>query len=167
MVSALGPWERVLRGWARDPRIGHPVREKGHYSSEWGDLSSCECHRHSLTFWGTPLLASRTKDLELEEDQTRVLPPAHRAGIPEVGSSGHVCWGGRVRISLGEGIKCLSTYWWNKMLCWGHRPRLCRTSSRLVSMSFPPMSTVPDVGGNRPVRMDLPNTEVSGRKDGL
>jgi hypothetical protein len=37
-------------------------------------------------------------------------------------------------------------------------PRLCRTSSRLVSMSFPPMSTVPAVGGSRPVRMDLPNT---------
>lgn len=40
-------------------------------------------------------------------------------------------------------------------------------ASRLVSMSFPPMSTVPDVGGNRPVRMDLSNTEVSGIKDGL
>lgn len=53
------------------------------------------------------------------------------------------------------------------MLCCGHMPRLCRTAFRLVSMSFPPMSTVPDVGGSRPVRTDLPDTDVRGRKDGL
>lgn len=53
------------------------------------------------------------------------------------------------------------------MLCWGHMPRLWRTESRLVSMSFPPMSTVPDVGGNRPVKMDLPNRGLGGRRKGL
>lgn len=59
------------------------------------------------------------------------------------------------------------TYWWNRMLCWGHMPRLWRTDSRLVSMSFPPMSTVPDVGGNRPVKMDLPNRGLGVRRKGL
>lgn len=77
-----------------------------------------------------------------------------------------MCWGAGEN-KAGDDLDSYSTYWWNRMLCCGHMPRLCRTASRLVSMSFPPMSTVPDVGGNRPVRMDLPNTGVRGRKDGL
>lgn len=47
------------------------------------------------------------------------------------------------------------TYWLNKMLCWGHIPNLCRMESMWVWMSRPPTSTVPDVGGNRPVSIDL------------
>lgn len=34
-------------------------------------------------------------------------------------------------------------------------PRLCCMESKSVWMSFPPTSIVPDVGGNRPVRIDL------------
>lgn len=47
------------------------------------------------------------------------------------------------------------TYWLNRMLCWGHIPNLCRMESMWVWMSRPPTSTVPDVGGKRPVSIDL------------
>lgn len=76
---------------------------------------------------------------------------------PELGSSKHVLGNGEQDSGWGHLSSCF-TYWWNRMLCCGHMPRLCLIVSRLVSMSFPPMSTVPDVGGNRPVRMDLPKT---------
>lgn len=34
-------------------------------------------------------------------------------------------------------------------------PKLCRIESMCVWMSLPPTRTVPDVGGNKPVRIDL------------
>lgn len=47
------------------------------------------------------------------------------------------------------------TYWLNKMLYWGHMPNLCRMESMWVWISKPPISTVPEVGGKRPVSIDL------------
>ena len=101
----------------------------------------------------------RTPNVGEAKEEYRLLPP-------ELASLScaleNMLLEGKVRLGHGEGLSSCSTYWWNRMLCCGHMPRLCRIASRLVSMSFPLMSTVPDVGGNRPVRMDLPNAGVSG-----
>ena len=43
----------------------------------------------------------------------------------------------------------------NRTLCWGHTPRFWRMLLSSVRMSFPMMYAVPEVGGNRPVRIDL------------
>lgn len=102
MISSLGRWEGVLQGWARGPRAGHPVREEG-VSLFWGrHLSFSEPHRHSPMLWGTPLIASSTKDLEHGENPVSILPPVPRAGIPEMGSREHVCWGAGRRQGLGR-----------------------------------------------------------------
>lgn len=164
MVPSLGPWEGVPQDWATGPNVAR-LAARGHCTSKRRGLSS-ECQRHSPMFWGTLLIASRAK--YLKHGWTK---PEYGLLTPTLASlswaPADMCVEDRVRIRQGEGLSSYSTYWWNSMLCCGHMPRLCRTAFRLVSMSFPPMSTVPDVGGSRPVRTDLPDTDVRGRKDGL
>lgn len=43
----------------------------------------------------------------------------------------------------------------NRTLCWGHSPRLSRMASISVNILLPFMWAEPDVGGKRPVRIDM------------
>lgn len=144
--------------WGRGPRTSHPGREKV-VPVSWAWEKQSHVLRDLLS-------ANRTKDPKCGGSHWRVWPLA-----PEPASLsctlGNMLGEGKVRLGHREGLGSCSTYWWNRMLCCGHMPRLCRIASRLVSMSFPPTSTVPDVGGNRPVMMDLPKAEISGREPGL
>lgn len=45
----------------------------------------------------------------------------------------------------------------NRTLCWGQTPSVLLMRSMSWRMSIPLMYTVPEVGGNRPVRTDLSN----------
>lgn len=45
-------------------------------------------------------------------------------------------------------------------LCWGHIPKYFRMVSMSVRMSYPLIRAVPDVGGNSPVRIDLPRNKT-------
>ena len=151
--------------WARGPRTSHPGREKAVPVSWAGRPQHWAWEKQSHVLRDL-LSANRTKDPKCGGSHWTVWPLA-----PEPASLsctlGNMLGEGKVRLGHREGLGSCSTYWWNRMLCCGHMPRLCRIASRLVSMSFPPTSTVPDVGGNRPVTMDLPKAEISGREPGL
>lgn len=50
-----------------------------------------------------------------------------------------------------------------RTLCCGQTPRLCLMALSSVRMSRPRMKAVPEVGGKRPVRMDL-QAQVNDRR---
>lgn len=140
---------------------------------QWGGIAPPRGEASALSARGTAPCSEGHFSLQAEQSTSNMgeTKPEYCLLTPMLASlswaPADMCVGNRVRIRHGEGLSSCSTYWWNSMLCCGHMPRLCRTAFRLVSMSFPPMSTVPDVGGSRPVRTDLPNTDIRGRKDGL
>lgn len=54
-----------------------------------------------------------------------------------------------------------------RTLCWGQTPRLCLMVLSSVRMSRPRMKAVPEVGGKRPVRMDLQAEDTETRQPDL
>lgn len=67
----------------------------------------------------------------------------------------HRLWGCDKNALLFLKLVWTNTYWLNRMLYWGHMPNCCRMESMWVWISRPPISTVPEVGGKRPVSIDL------------